>query len=165
MQGEGRERREQRERRELPKELHPKLYNAFEYLCEKWENFRYDKVTRVKKIRVNGEESIYYVHEWVDPPTKSFRDYVIDTFIPKVKLLEIGEATDATVSMHLSTACYWYRYDSCIKHEHSEITPMNPRENGDVDESRVIEESSTRLPPTRVPAMRSVLDYTEYWLL
>ena len=154
------------EQQRLPIELPPKLHNSFEVLCEKWDDFSYDKVIRVQLVNENNEElRVFYVHEWVEPPTKSFREYIIDTFIPKNNLLEKDDITDEELSRYLEIACYWYRNACCVKRERSVIKDTNPRESGIIDENRIVVSRMTRSMPTRTPAMMGPLDHTKYWLL
>ena len=143
------------------------VYNAFMQLCEKWENFHYDKVIKHVTVDENGDQiREMYFHEWVDPNIHDFYEYITAEFLPNyASYINSQEMTETAINFLLTTACYQYRVRYTVKGEHSKASFANPREDGSVDEVIIINSAprSTRL--SRTSAQVGPLEHTKYWLL
>ena len=158
---------QQEHNRDLPMELPPKLYNALEDLCIKWDEFSYDKVIRKHYIKDGEEIDVWYVHEWVDPPTKSFREFLLESVIPKHFTPKcVNLMSDLEMKLIIQGVCATFRDKYLRKQgaEHCEEYDDNPRENGIVDSEEYIRVDAGD-QPSRTMTCIGPLGYTEYWLL
>ena len=151
-------------------DLQPALHNAFVHLCEKWEIFRYDKVTKLVYVDEHGNLiRVCYEHERVVPPTTSFRTFLVEEFLPKYKEhIMSQEITDEFLKDILDRANSLYRVNHCVRNEHRSYTLTNPREDNTHDDVNFIElpiRHTYYSPLRRVPAQLGLLEDTEYWKL
>ena len=149
----------------LPQAFRENLYD----LCNKWANFSYDVVTEVHDYGRNGEEEgVHYVHDWVEPPTRSFYDYLVEDFIPW--FIEARNAYNPLVIAQDNIINYIsesYRLRCCRAGEHHDVTRTNPRNDGSVDRTEhmsfrdrfAIHRTLSGVDPRRD------LTHTRYWLL
>lgn len=152
---------------EIPREFPRYLRELIDELAGKWDNFTYDKVIETHVYVGEEEKNVYYIHQWVDPPTKSFRDFVEDEFSRWYFEVFIPYRSKYDIPLEADEINQMYR-DLCLSGgEHYVNSRINPRENGVVDEV-VHKQMNDLCRPTRTvagfPPDRNLWE-TKYWLL
>ena len=158
----------QKHNRELTQKFPPELQNLLEELVCKWDAFNYDKVIETHVHDGKEELRVFYVHEWVEPPTKSFRDFVNDQFTKWYFGVYLHNRSKYNMpDITADEINLMYRYDCLINGEHRDQARENPRDNGNVDEIVHLQWEELFRPTRTMSGVDPKKDlwHTKYWLL